>query len=158
MRHEIITELKSQSTWRLFGLSLITFLVFAAHYMKRQTKIINEHYDREDKISEGFVTFVLVITYLSLLFFIAYLFVDESHPVARISNLVDLVSIFAHLIWGFKARNRMNIILSSEKKTKMWFHGFWTFLFTPFYFNFKINQLNEGTEHVGDGKPDPAAS
>jgi len=151
MRHEIISELKSQSTWRLFGLSLITFFVFAAHYMKRQTKIINEHYDREDKISEGFVTFVLVITYLSLVFFVAYLFVEDSHPVARISDLIDRLSIFAYLIWGFKARNRMNIILSSEENAKMWFHGFWTFLFTPFYFNFKINQLNEGLEH--DGEP-----
>lgn len=150
MKHKIITELKFQSTWKLFGLSLITFFVYGAHYMKRQTKIINEHCDRDDKISEGFVTFVLVISYLSLLLFIAYQFVDETHPVAKISDLVDRVSNIAYLVWGFKARNRMNIILSSEKKTSMWFHGLWTFLFTPLYFNFKINRLNEGTEQDED--------
>jgi len=150
MKHEIITELKSQSTWKLLGLSLITFFVYVAHYMKRQTKIINEHYEHEDKISDGFVSFILAISYLSLFLFIPYLFVDETHPVAMIDDLVTGVSNIAYIVWGFKARNRMNIILSSEKKTKEWFHGLWTFLFTPLYFNFKINQLNEEAEQ-GNG-------
>ncbi|MEM8953917.1 MAG: hypothetical protein AAGD22_07200 [Verrucomicrobiota bacterium] len=154
MSHELIADLKSQSTWKLFGLSVITFFVFTAHYMKRQTSIINDHYDHEDKISEGFVAFVLVISYLSLLFLFAYLFVDESHPIARVSNLVDRVSAVAYLVWGFKARKRMNIILCSERKTKMWFHGLWTFLFTPFYFNFKVNQLNEEAEQALGGYAD----
>ena len=146
MKHKILSDLRSQSTWKLLGLSLITFFVYAAHYMKRQTKIINEHYEREDKISEGFITFILIVSYASLLLFIAYLFVDESHPVAKISNLVDRVSNIAYIVWGFKARNRMNIILSAEKKTKNWFHGLRTFLFSPLYFNFKVNKLNEGAE------------
>ena len=151
MKHEVITELKSQSTWKLFGLSLITFFVYAAHYMNRQTRIINAHYEDEDKISDGFVTFILVISYLSLLLFVVYLFVDETHPVAKISDLVDRVSNIAYIVWGFKARNRMNSILSSEKKSKDWFHGLWTFLFSPLYFNYKVNRLNEEAEQVSGG-------
>lgn len=148
MKREILSELSSQSTWRLSGLSLITFFVYAAHYMKRQTKVINEHCKSEDRISEGFVAFILWISYLSLLLFIAYLFVEETHPIAKISNLVDRASNIAYIVWGFKARNRMNNILGSERKSKNWFHGLWTFLLSPFYFNFKINQLNE---KVGQG-------
>lgn len=146
MKNKIIAELKSQSTWRLFGLSLITFMVYAAHYMKRQTEIINNNCEQEDKISDGFITFILAISYLSLFLLIAYFFVEETHPVARIGDTVDRISNICYIVWGFKARNRMNIILLSEKKNKEWFHGFWTFLFTPLYFNFKINELDEEVE------------
>jgi hypothetical protein len=146
MNPNAITQLKSESTWKLFGLTLITYFVYAAHYIKRQTKIINENYDGTDKISDGFITFIMVISYLSLFFFIGYLFVDESHVIAMISNIIDPISSVVYIVWGFKARNRMNIILSAKKKTPSWFHGLWTFLFTPLYFNFKVNKLNEELE------------
>lgn len=50
MNHEIISQLKSQNTGRLFGLSIITYFVYPAHYLRRQTKIINQHCQGEDKI------------------------------------------------------------------------------------------------------------
>ena len=141
MNTRIITDLQSESTWKLFGLSFITYYVYAAHYMKRQTKIMNEHC--ENKISDGFILFIISISYLSLALLVAYLFVEESHPITKISEFVDRICTISYLVWGFKARNRMNLILSSEKKSKEWFHGLWTFLFTPLYFNFKVNKLEE---------------
>ncbi len=146
MQHSVIAELKTGSTWKLVGLSIVTFFVYAAHYMNRQTKILNAHCQRERRISNEFMAFVLIVSYLSLLLFIAYLFVDDTHPVAKISNFVDRVSNIAYLVWGFKARNRVNEILSSGRSSPEWFHGLWTFLFTPLYFNFKINVLNGGKE------------
>ena len=156
MKKQILTELESQSTWKLFGLSLVTFFVYAAHYIKRQTKVINANCESRDKISDGFIVFILLISYLSLALFIASLFVDETHPIARVSNFVDRLSHLCYMVWGFKARNRMNTILSSEKKTKNWFHGLWTFLFSPLYFNFKVNKLIEEAEQVGAGDAEEA--
>ncbi|MCP3681312.1 MAG: zinc ribbon domain-containing protein [bacterium] len=47
------------------------------------------------------------------------------------------------LIWAFMARNLLNRILSFKHGTKQWFNGLWTFLFMTYYFNYKVNQLNE---------------
>jgi hypothetical protein len=150
MNNEVIRELKFQNTWKLLGLSFVTFFVYAAHYMKRQTKVINS-YCVDDKISDEFIIFIMAISYLSLFLFIGYLFVDETHPVASISEIVDRIGNFAFIVWGFKARNRMNRILSAEKQSHDWFHGLWTFLLTPFYFNFKVNTLSEKAEQVATG-------
>jgi uncharacterized BrkB/YihY/UPF0761 family membrane protein len=150
MKRKMLDELKSQSTWKLLGLMLITLGLYAAYYMKRQTRIINEYYEHEDKISEGFITFILIICYTSLLFFIASFFVDESHTIAKASYLLDRITNVSFIVWGYKARNRMNTILSAQKETINWFHGLWTFLLSPLYFNFKINKLNEETEHGSD--------
>jgi len=157
MIQQIIPRLKSQNTWCLLGLSIITYLVYPAHYIKRQSKIINEYCDTEDRISEGFVATIFIFAYLSLALFFPYMLVDEGHPIERVSDLVDKISVITFLIWGFKARNRMNKILDSKVESKEWFHGLWTFLFTPFCFNFKVNELNEEVQIAralhGGGEP-----
>lgn len=142
MNNEITSKLEYGSTWKLLGLGIFTYAVYFAHYIKKQTVVINEHCEENERISDSFITFIMVISYLSLGFFFAYWFVDETHPVAFISNAVDKVNNIAFIVWGFKARNRMNRILSAQKKENEWFHGLWTFFFSPLYFNFKINKLN----------------
>ena len=149
MKDKIIPKLKYGSTWKLFGLALITSGVYLAHYIKTKTAIINEHCEADERISDSFVTFIMVISYLSLALFIPYLFVEETHPVAALSGLVDSICSVTLIVWGFKARNRMNVILSNSKTDNEWFHGFWTFLFTPLYFNFKVNKLDKSRTSLG---------
>lgn len=141
MNDTILPELKQGSTWKLFFLGIITFAVYFAHYIKKQTAIINAHSAEEERISDRFITFILAISYLSLALLVPYLFLDETHPLSALSNLVDFVNNVAFLVWGFKARTRMNNILSAQPGQPGWFHGLWTFLFTPLYFNYKINCL-----------------
>lgn len=143
MNTALIRSLKSQSTWRLLGLGLITYFIYPAHYIKRQTAILNEHCESDKRIPDALVTSILVLAYLALPLFVAYFFVDESNPIVNLGTLVDRSGSLLMLIWGFKARNRMNEILALEKGSPRWFHGLWTFLFSPLYFNFKVNQLNE---------------
>jgi len=139
---EITGQLKSQSTGRLFLLSLITLGIYAAHYLKRQTRIINQHLDREHHISEGFASFLLFFTYVTAILVIPYVLVEEGHPVETISDVLDIVWGILVLIWAFKARNRMNLLLTATKDQPHWFDGLWTFLFSVFYFNFKINSCS----------------
>ena len=143
MLHEdLIRNLKSQSTWRLLGLGLITYGVYYAHYIAKQTRIINLQLDEKSQISSDFIISILVLSYLSLALFFGYLLVDEGHPVAVISNVADRLWMLLILIWGFYARNRMNTLNSASSDGPSWFHGLWTFLFSPLYFNYKINVLN----------------
>lgn len=155
---EILRQLKSQSTWRLFFLSLITLGIYTAHYIKSQTKILNQYFDEKNQISSGFLDSILILAYISVILSIPYFLVEEWHPVLAISDLLDFIWGVLLLVWAFKARNRMNTMLSVTKEQTGWFHGLWTFLFTTLYFNFKINELVEklvepSDLHDGDSAP-----
>ncbi len=142
-RGEIVGQLKSQSTWRLFLLCLITLGIYAAYYIKRQTTIINQNLERERQISEGFVNLILIFTYVTAILIVPYILVGEGHPVAVISDFLNSLWLILVMIWAFKAGNSMNLLLAVTKDQPNWFHGLWTFLFSVMYFNFKINKLNE---------------
>lgn len=142
-RDTLLRQLKKESTWTLFFLTFITLGIYSAHYIKRQTSIINEHIDDTLRVSDGYINSILILSYVSVLLIIPYFFIEEGHPVNTVSNLLDRLWVIMVLIWAFKARNRMNILLSCEKGSESWFHGFWTFLFQQLYFNYKVNKLTE---------------
>ena len=140
---DLIEKLKDQNTWRLLGLGVITYGIYFAYYIKRQTDKINIHLDEDTAISNGFISSIFVMSILSAALSILYVMVPYGHPVLAVSDVVDRISTIMWLVWGFKARNRVHAVCSFNKDNKSWFHGFWTFLFTPLYFNYKVNQLNE---------------
>ncbi len=139
----LIEKLKEQGTWRLLGLGIITNGVYFAFYIKRQTDKINSHLNEDTAISTGFITSIFVMSFLSTALLIPYFIVDEGHPIEKISELVDRVWEIMLIVWGFKARNRVNSLCSFNSEEQNWFHGLWTFLFTPLYFNYKVNKLNK---------------
>jgi hypothetical protein len=150
MSKKVLAELQHQNTWRLLGLSLITYFVYAAHYVKRQTKVINQNCDDHESIPDALVSSILGLSYLSLGLFVAFLFVEETHPIAKIGSLVDRIGNILFLVWGFKARSAMNSILRAERGSKEWFHGFWTFMFSPMYLNIKVNKLSKDVEQTDE--------
>ncbi|ODS63899.1 MAG: hypothetical protein ABS41_04435 [Arenimonas sp. SCN 70-307] len=145
MLHDnLIRDLKVHSTWRLLGLSLITYGVYQAHYIVRQTRTMNTYLPGERKISMSFVMAILALSYITLGLFIGFWFVDEHHPIAVAGNFLDLVWALMVLFWGFYARNRINAHTAARRGEAHWFSGLWTLLFTPLYFNYKINVLSSG--------------
>jgi hypothetical protein len=142
-RMVLVSQLKSQSTWRLFFLSLVTFGIYMAYYMKRQTARINQHLDKEQQISRGLLTSMLIVSYLAVILAIIGTFVDYMYIINATGFILDNVYGILALIWAFKARNRMNTLIAATKDHADWFDIIWTLLFLAFYFNFKINKLNE---------------
>ena len=136
---QAIQQFKDQSTAKLVGLGIITYGVYLAYYIKRQTARINKIIGEEERISEGFVDSIMALSYISLILFVAYLIVDEGHPVEIVSDITDRVWALMLLIWGFKARNRIHSAYEITTEDTEWFHGFWTFILSPVYFNYKIN-------------------
>jgi hypothetical protein len=73
--------------------------------------------------------------------------------ISKLANIADSVVV---LVWAFKIRNRMNLILEAEKTSELWFKGFWTFFFQLFYMQFKINKIRAAEPSIdGDGQPAP---
>ncbi len=141
-RDEILSTFRRESTLRLFFFGVITLGIYVAHYVKRQTTCINQYLKEETRISEVLVSAILILSYTTAFLVIPYILLKEGNPIETISNLLDTILGILLLIWAFKARNRMNILLSAKKGDEIWFHGLWTFLFTVLYFNFKIIKDN----------------
>ena len=140
---ELITDLRRESTWRLVFLTILTLGIYAGHYVVGQTRVFNRRLEEVDRVTEGFVHTILVLNYLAVMLFLPYL-VWEGEAVEaldKLSTSAERIGNILMLVWGFKARNRMNRLLTSEKADPSWFHGFWTFVLTPFYFNYKVNTL-----------------
>ncbi len=147
----LIAKLQHQSTWKLLFLGLITYGVYYAFYLDRQTKILNSELEEGQRVSGGFIKAFYVISYVSVALFVLYLCVDTGHPIESASNAMDMVWSIMLIIWGFQVRNRINSVCGFSNKSDDWFHGLWTFLFSPLYFNYKLNVLNEKAKQIDSG-------
>jgi len=77
---DFIANLKDQSTCQLPGLGIITYGVYFAHYIKKQTVKINAELDGNNPISDGFVNVIMFMSYASLALLLVYLSIEEGHP------------------------------------------------------------------------------
>ena len=84
---------------------------------------------------------MIALNLLSLVFLVPYLLVEPGHAMEDVSDLADVPANIGFIFWGFAARGRMNRLLSAQPGENRWFHGLWTFLFSPLYFNYKVNAL-----------------
>jgi hypothetical protein len=146
MRNPAIDELREQSTWRLLALSIVTYGIYTAYYCKRQARTMNRHLAVDRQIPEGLGNTVVALNWLSLALFMPYVMDYRHHQIEEVSDFVDLVAVVSFVVWGFVARGRANLIFEAQRGDGRWFHGFWTLLFSPLYFNFKVN-----TQTLRDG-------
>jgi ABC-type Mn2+/Zn2+ transport system permease subunit len=147
---EVVKRLKSQSTLRLFLLSTITLGIYTAHYIRRQTTVLNEALAGDRRIPEGLVSAILFLAYAAVAFMILFLVEDRwLLQAGMLGDLLNVVWSILVVVWALMARNRMNELLCAAQGREPWFHGLWTCLLTTFYFNFKINTLNENLAACG---------
>lgn len=140
------SELRSQSTWRLLLLAVITLGVYSAHYIKAQTVKVDSLNSGKEPIGSAFAQLILGLSYISLITLGLYLISPDNLALELVDSLLGLFVAILQIVWGFKVRNRVNAAFALEKGTAYWFHGFWTFLFTPLYFNYKVNTVCESLE------------
>ncbi len=145
MAKELLSKLKYQSTWRLLYFSFITLGVYLGYYIKRQTAVINAELEPEKEIDFMLTESIFIILYLNAVLFFAFFMVGPEHKafIERTSNLGNFATNILIMVWGFKMKNRMNLALEAVRGSDTWFHTAWTFLFSPLYFNYKVNALNE---------------
>lgn len=143
---DIIKKLKWHSTWRLVGLAIITLgIYYLAHYISRQTKIINEDAEPTEKIKipTKLIIAIFILSYAGAFITLLSFFFDEGHVIQNIDKIFTLIWVLIITLWGFYAKGFMNVYLNASKGSTFYFSGLWTFLFTLYYFNFKINKLNK---------------
>lgn len=139
---ELLSKLQGVGTLKLILLSIITLGVYESYYIKKQTRIINEFTGEAHAIPSGFVSGIILLAWVSVALFVPYIITEEDHPIAYVSTFVDVLWTLLTMMWSFKARNRLNTLLLASKNQAIWIKGLWTFLFTAFYFNYKVNKIN----------------
>ncbi len=140
-RGNLIEQLKDQGTWRLFALGVLTLGIYYTHYLNRQTDRLR-HYLRPDPVvSDAFLITMTALAWVSAGLTIAWL-LDPSWFYKVTSHIAYSLFMLLVIIWGFRANQRLNWHYKLPPNSAYCFKGVWTVLFSPLYFNFKINQLN----------------
>jgi hypothetical protein len=139
----LLRSLRSQSTWWLLALGFVTYGVYFGHYIRGRTLILNRHLPADRAIPQFLVWTVLLVAYVNLFLFVFDSIFELSEPVAVGSQLLDLAWGASVIWWGFSARSRMHFLLSATYGDDFWFNPLATFLFTPVYFNYKVNVLED---------------
>ncbi len=155
MQQNQFLQLKKQSTFLFIILTIFTLGIYAAHYVKEQSVKIDKLPHGLSNIGSAYTGTLLGLSYISLFTWLICTFAPESDellPLYLVDSLLNFSISIMFLIWGFMARKRVNAAFNFEAGTSYWFHGFWTFVFSPTYFNYKVNCVCELYEAYEEGK------
>jgi len=142
-RHPVLDDLQEQSTWRLIGFSLITYGVYTGYYCRRQIRILNAHLASENNVPVALGSLLVILNWLSLALLIAYLYVEPGHPIDTAGSIVALCARILILFWAYVMRTRINFLTRACPEDDSWHNLFWSLIFAPFYFNYKINRFSQ---------------
>ena len=140
-------HLQGTSTIKLVFLSIITFGVFEAFYVDKQTKVINQTSTQID-ISGRLTSLIKNLSYLlvaSSLFRVFSVIIGNYQIIIfSLATLQILSTVFGTtvLIWSFLTKDRINQYLNETGNSEKRVNGVWTLIFSAFYINYFINRLN----------------
>ena len=157
-----LNPLRKHRTLTLILLSKITGDIYLGHYVRRQTRIMNDiipETDTEDMTllsgSQNNLNVLAKLIFFSnyllaaglIIFLVLIAILPDNHialnMMGLLLNLTAKMSYALGIGWSFMARNRMNTFLKTKPEDPHYFHVLWTLLFGIFYFNFKINRLTQ---------------
>ncbi len=141
----LLKELKSQSTWRLLILSIITLSIYDAYYVKRQSEIINKHIEKDRQITKGFVIAFYLVSCMAAFLLVPSFLADgeDLRQIELVSNIFDYIWIIMDIAWALIARSKMHKLFQNYNENNFNFSILWSIIFGVYYFNFKINKLNK---------------
>lgn len=139
----------------LLLLGVISYGLYWAYYARSQTQKINAEVDDSLKISTFFVHTLFVMSHLSFAFFLFYTFLGEAAANSIMgSQFVDIIRTLMLVVWGLLARDAVNAHCDIKRTEEDWFSGPLSFFFSPLYFNYKVDVLNE--KYKGQATDEPS--
>ena len=124
------------STWAVIGLSVITLGIYALYWLYTRTERLNQHTDAP--IGSAFISSAFVFYVLSLIPTLNY-FMEINATLVAVMSLASIISPILMYVWFFKIRNRINQLLNTAKGDESWLGPIYTFFFTIYYIQYKIN-------------------
>lgn len=144
MEEGILQEFQNKSTWRLVILSIVTLGIYPAFYVHAQTKILNSYLASENRISETMTKLLIMYCFILLVVFIPYVFTDKFDDYELwIIDIPNIIYYIWFVYWAIKFRRRINYLLNLDEENSLRFKKVWSWFFTPYYFNYKLNCLKK---------------
>ena len=131
---------KKQSMWALIGLTIVTLTFYLPFWMSKQSQIINQQLGKTFIHGSWFWVSLLATT-VSFGMIPVEIITNDAQWALGVSNVFEKFDVLLTLIWAFKIRSGMNELLESNSSDRNWYSGVWTFLFTVFYLQYKLNKI-----------------
>lgn len=151
-----ITQLKdavNTKTWNLVLLTVATAGIYQLLWMWRHTPVISS-------ITKKQITDDVFLIWLAVCVGLSAALAGLGEPILDlISALISFASSVLYIVWAFKARASIQEYALLEHKVDLRMNGFYTFLFTVFYINYCINDLEEAKRKqniISSNQPDSA--
>ena len=135
-------------------MSLITLTFYFPFWLRKTSRLVNGLLPT-NQISTWFFPASILLTILNFGMVIPEIVTDDNPIVMMVSKLMNNIDCIVILVWAFKLRNRINLVLEAEEKTDLWFNALWTFLFQMFYIQFRINKIKAAEPIVGGDRVNP---
>ena len=148
MKRENIAHFTSQSVWGMIGLTIVTLTFYFPFWLRKTSRIVNDLLPT-NRIGAGFFPISIMLTIINFGMVIPEIMSNDDQTVVMMSKLVNLLDVLVILVWSFKIRNRINMILEAENPSRLWFNAVWTFLFQLFYIQFRINRIKKAEQPAG---------
>lgn len=147
--NEIINQFPKQNLLVTIGLSIISLSIYMLFWLRKHTNIINK-LSSSNLVPNWWFPLCLSLTILNFGMVIPEILTNDHPRVIELSRLINRIDIVVFIGWVFTVRNGMHFIMNSEKKTKNWYHWFWTLFFNIFYLQYKINYFKKYNQQIGE--------
>lgn len=148
LKQDALTGFTKISVWWVILISLLTLGLYPMYWLYTRTELVNTKMTY-NPISMQFVFIVLAVYVSALLANIGFALagISEEPNILLILNILGWLNWILILVWEFTLRSRFNNLFTSEFDHQFHFAAAWTFLFSIFYFQYKINRIFDAAEN-----------
>jgi len=131
-------KLRKKNILLMILFTLITYGIYQPIWFLKQISAINNLKSKEKLTNTPFI-FVIVIYGISVLFLLIYN--TTQFNIDLIDSLINLTGAIIILVMSFKVRRIMHQYFNVVLKKNIKFSKIYTFLFTIYYLQYKINRI-----------------
>jgi len=146
--HAGIADFPQLGVMAFLLLTLVSMGGYFVYWMYHRTMILNRQLG-DQGISVRFVN-LSVTAYIIYMGLALYIQLEPARiNVMLVYGIFALICNILYLVWIFKIRNRLNLVLQIGQGHTHWLKASWTFLLHAFYVQYKINQIQgDETNHL----------
>jgi len=125
-------------------LSYITFSFYIFFWLKKYSDILNKEIT-DKKISNVWFPLSITVTTINFVMVFIEILTNDNPQIVLIGKQINYIYIIILILWLFKVRDKMNLVLETKKNTQFWYSGILTFFFNIWYLQYKTNKIQDLT-------------
>ncbi|WP_020409074.1 DUF4234 domain-containing protein [Hahella ganghwensis] len=125
------------------ALTMLSFSMYFVYWMFTRSQILNRQLGTAG-ISLGLMNLAVSAFFVYVGVYFYFQANPERGDLLMVTNIFALICQVLFLVWIFKIRNRLHLVMGVTRGHRYWCNALLTFLFNAFYVQYKINQMIDG--------------